>query len=256
MSRSGSRTRIFGVLFIAVTVLFFSACLFNVTSAREYPLKVSADQLIYRQNQKKVIMVGNVRFDFRDTVMRAARAEFFTATRTAHLTGGVRLSQPGLTVTGNEMFVDYEKKSASLKGKVKLVSEMGRKKIEPATGVTTLNCDKLDYNWIDKIGRATGSVRITQANYRAYARQAHYDGANEVITLEGNVKIERSSNDWVMCSKAIFDLRTRTYIATGRVTGNFLVNVEEQTGKPVAPKKNKYKIPSGQLNFQEKKIPD
>lgn len=247
----------------AVFALFFS--LSFPLSAEDYDVKLSADSLVYDQGKKTIIMTGNVRFLYQDTILSGARAIFNTTTQEGRISGNVRISQPGTTITGDEMLVFYKKKQAKLMRNVKIVTvkdlanSPGKKKDMLSSGVTTLTCKEMEYDWLLREGEARGDVTVEQKDRRAFADKAHYSGNAELITMEGRVKFEQGSNDWVTCQKAYLDMKKETFMGVGGVTGNFLVKGEKKKDKEAEKKvsplpADKLVIPD--LPFKEKKSPE
>jgi lipopolysaccharide assembly outer membrane protein LptD (OstA) len=226
-------------------------------------VRISAQQLTYSKTKEEVSLRGTVRFYYKEAILAGDEAVFNTRTKIGKVKGNVRIYQPGTTLAGDEMTVYYDRQKALLKGNAKLVivkdtsSPQGGKGGLLQSGVTTLTCNSIEYEWIRMEGRAQGDVTVTQKDRRAFADKAHFSGGSEIITLEGNVRFEEGANNWVTCNSAVIDLRLETFMATGAVTGNFLVNELKDDGKKTGmPGKTPDKIVVPSPRLQEKTAPE
>ncbi len=254
-------TRIYLFLFGISLMLFFSLC--PVVTAADDSVRLTAERLVYEQDKKIITMSGNVRFIYKNTTLSGENATFNTDTRIGVVEGNVRIYQPGTTIIGDKMTVYYNKKYADLTGNIKMVtikdvtSSPGEKQDKMLSGLTTLTCDKFSYNWLIMEGNATGNVFVEQKDRRAYSDKAHYSGVSELITMEDKVRFEQGSNNWVTCQKAYIDLQKETFMAVGGVTGNFIVQTEEDKAKTKnaekkEPPKNSDKIIVPELPYKER----
>lgn len=252
----------FYLLFLTVSLVVFFAYCPSITAADDN-VRLTAERLVYEQDKKIITMSGNVRFIYKNTTLSGETATFNTDTRIGIVEGNVRIYQPGTTIVGDKMTVFYNKKTADLKGNVKMVtikdvtSSPGEKQDKMLSGLTTLTCDEFTYNWLIMEGKATGNVFVEQKDRRAYSDKAHYSGVSELITLEDKVRFEQGSNNWVTCQKAYIDLQKETFMAVGGVTGNFIVQTEEEKAKSKteekkAPPKNSDKIIIPELPYKER----
>lgn len=249
------------LLFSISMMVFFTFS--PVITAADDSVRLTADRLVYEQDKKIITMSGNVRFIYKNTTLSGENATFNTDTRIGIVEGNIRIYQPGTTIVGDKMTVYYNKKYADISGNIKMVtikdvaSSPGEKQDKMLSGLTTLTCDKFTYNWIIMEGKATGNVFVEQKDRRAYSDRAHYSGVSELITLEDKVRFEQGSNNWVTCQKAYIDLQKETFMAVGGVTGNFIVQTEEEKAKTKtqekkAPPKNSDKIIIPELPYKER----
>ncbi|MCE1245423.1 MAG: LPS export ABC transporter periplasmic protein LptC [Firmicutes bacterium] len=249
----------FFLLIAAAIIISASAPVF----AQDSEVRLNADRLVYDQAKKVITLEGNVRFNYKNTILSGDRANFNTTTKKGKVEGNVRIYQPGTTLVGEVMTVDYAGTTAKLTGSVQIVTirdmsaAQGSDKEKLESGLTTMNCDNLTYNWITREGEANGKVKVEQKNRRAYSDKARYSQPSDLITLEGNVRFEQGSNDWVTCEKAYIDMKKETFMATGGVTGNFLVQGQEKKEeKKNIPEKPGDKVLIPDLPFEEKKLPE
>lgn len=236
---------------------------------QDYNVKMTADSLKYDDKRKLLVLDGHVTFTHGDTVMTAPHAEFLTEQQVGHLTGGVRVTQPGTTLTGQKLDAFYVERKAIMTGSVQMVTERaptpatGSKptarassspapspsvdvgvvtetvgKIPPARKTaaapaqhlpTVLLTDQLIYYWEKNEGDAIGNVKIRQGDKRAYSDRAHYTGAVNQIRMFSNVRFERGDHDTMVSEEAIVDLTNQTFLAQGDVEATVLV---ERTPSP------------------------
>lgn len=188
-------------------------------------VQMHSKKLDFDDKQKKLRLIGDVRITTAGYVMTAPYAEWFATRKVAEFQGGVRLSGQGTVATGKRMTVNYPESRATLRGDVHLVTDQG-------DAQTTLTGDQLDYAWTQGTGTARGHVKVTQAGRNAYADRAVYDRDRQVVTLEGNVRVERGDGDWIASQRARMNLASRTVEADGGVTARTIINTKETTGSP------------------------
>ncbi|MCD4785013.1 MAG: LPS export ABC transporter periplasmic protein LptC [Candidatus Eremiobacteraeota bacterium] len=250
------------ILFLAIIIIVLCIC--RSVPAQDSDVRLTADRLIYDEKAKKVTLEGNVRFLYKKTVLSGSLAYFNMKTRKGRIEGDVKIFQPGTTIVGDVMIVNYNENVAKLKGNVKLVtvrdleSSPGERSEMLPSGVTTITCDSLVYSWLTREGTASTDVAVEQKNRRAYADKAHYSGSSDLITMEGRVRFEEGSNNWVTCKKAYIDLKKETFMAVGGVTGNFLVQEDKKKEKTekAQPSRPADKIILPDLPYSEKKLPE
>jgi len=258
------KSKIMLICFSLLSLIIIILILCRSVPAKDSDVRLTADRLVYDEKAKKVTLTGNVRFIYKKTVLSGNRAYFNIKTRKGRMEGDVRIFQPGTTIVGDVMMVQYNEQKAKIEGNVKLVtvrdleSSPGERSEMLLSGVTTMTCESLDYNWLVREGTASGDVAVEQKNRRAYADKAHYSGSSDLITMEGRVRFEEGSNNWVTCEKAYIDLKKETFMAVGGVTGNFLVQEEGQKekSKKAAPPRPADKIILPDLPYIEKKLPE
>lgn len=179
-------------------------------------VKIHSDKLDYDEKKKMVRLLGKVNISSANSTITSPYAEFFSETKIADFQGGVKCVGPGSTATGQRMKVFYNDQHGVLTGECRLVSEKGPG--SQAGTPTVMWCDTLDYFWNQGLGKAKGNVRIHQGNRRAFGDHATYYKSQQVVILEGNVRFERATNDWLSCQKARMDLAADTVVAEGSVS--------------------------------------
>jgi lipopolysaccharide export system protein LptA len=203
-------------------------------------IHMTAEKLTYDDKKKFVRLINNVRVTYGDTIMTSQKAEFDGVTKIGHFMGGVKLWQPGNVLTGDRMDAYYAEKRGVLTGHVRAILEEGGtkpgKKEAPSPGKAKkddqgpvlMTCQEIEFFWEAREGVAKQNVKMWRKEKTAYADTVHYSQNSDLVTMEGNVRFERSKNDWLVCPEAYFDLKTETFVARGGVEGN----VEMQKEKP------------------------
>jgi lipopolysaccharide assembly outer membrane protein LptD (OstA) len=222
-----------------------------------HEVKVWADRMIYDDKKKLLRLIGNVRVREKDTTLYAPYVEFNTETEIGDITGGVRVEQPDTVLTSDRMKVFYKEKRAQFAGNVKASTTRQPSKIkserakEEMTGArTTLTCREMEFWWEKKEGIAKGNVKVEQRDKRAFADEGLYSEQTDLITLRGNVRLERGRNDWMNCHEAQVDMKEETFTAIGNVEGAFIV----REGKKEKAREGKMNTPTPSPRIPEKKV--
>jgi lipopolysaccharide assembly outer membrane protein LptD (OstA) len=203
-------------------------------------VEMNADRVIYEEKKNLMKLVGNVRFSGKETVVKAPYAEYDYKTRLATMRGGVTFTRPDTVLSSRQIQVYYPERRAVLLGEVHAVTTRSlaafkdKKLNEEVSGSkSTFSCDRLEFDWAKKEGAASGNVLLEQKKLRIFADQARYSDVGGVAVLTGHVRIERGTDDWLVCNEAVVDLNKETYEAQGAVHGKYLF--EEKTANPLAP---------------------
>ncbi len=253
----------------ALAVIFLMAICIHPgygQSDNQGQVRLSASQLVYDREKDQLILSGDVHFYYKDSILSGNRATFNTTTQVGSIEGKVRISQPGTTVTGHRMEVDYKSQKADIREDVKIVTVRdvtgtGEDSLE--SGVTTITSDRMEYEWTRQQGTARGNVTVIQKDRRVHASQAYYDGGAEIITLSGKVRFEQGAGNWMTSEQAVIDLRRQTFMAKGAVTGTFIVDdlkqdadgSKQDTASPKTPPRVPDKIVVPRPPFDDGGIP-
>lgn len=201
----------------------------------DFNLRVTAQTLRYDDGRHFLTLDGNVVFTHLDTQITSPHAEFQTDKQVGTFTRGVRITQPGTTITADRLSAFYADRKAILTGHVNVVTEKlqsGEKspagassspsaapRRGPAATVPTIMlCNELDYWWEKQEGDAIGDVKIRQGDRRAFSDRAHYTGGEvREVHMYSNVRYERGPNDWMTCEDAVIDMDTNVFTGNGNV---------------------------------------
>lgn len=214
----------------------------GVGETSDLNVHITAETLRYDDKNHFLTLDGNVVFTHGDTVILCPHAEFQTEKQVGHCTGGVRILQPGTTVTGNRLDAFYVERRAVLVGNVQVVTEKGSKPGGAASGSprpaparvnpggpgastpavarsmpTVILANEMQYFWEKKEGDAIGNVKIRQGDKRGFSDRAHYDGNANVVRMYSNVRYERGDRDWMVAQEALLDLGTNIFTAKGGI---------------------------------------
>lgn len=193
-------------------------------------IQMYSKKLDYDEKRKKVRLIGDVKITSQRYVMTAPYAEFFTDKKVGEFQGGVKITGEGSVATGKRMKVFYPDQRAVLSGDVRLVSEKGPG--AAAGSPTVMTGQELEYEWQKGYGVARGNVRVHQADRRAFADKATYYRDQQMVYLEGNVRVERGDGDWLTGERARMNLATRVIEADGGVTARTLLEENEKKDTP------------------------
>jgi len=193
-------------------------------------VQMYSKKLDFDEKHKKVRLIGDVKISTDKYTMTAPYAEFFTDKKIGEFQGGVKITGEGTTATGKRMKVFYLEQRAVLSGNVKLVSTKGP---GGATGApTTMTGNELEYQWGKGYGEARGGVKVDQGDRHAFCDKAIYYRDQQMVYMQGNVRVERGDGDWLTSERARMNLATNVIEADGGVTARTLLE-EKNKPKPV-----------------------
>lgn len=147
-------------------------------------------------DKKTVLMKGNVKFTHGDTLLTSDQVEYDQTAKTAVSPGKVVITNPDSDVSGSKGNLYFQKRIGVLEGSV-VMHIKPKAQDKPAdkesvraklNELTTITCEKLEYQYKAKIATATGSVVFKQEKRSASADKAVYDESKELLTLTGNVR--------------------------------------------------------------------
>ncbi len=152
-------------------------------------------------------------------MLRSAGAGFLA---TIALAGGIALSQ-GLAGHNSDAPVNYAADRIELQDRQNRVVLSGNVRIDQAG--LTLNAARTLVDYTDagslRIQRimATGGVTVARGNERARGNVAVYDFNRRIITMAGDVRLNRGS-DTLNGGRLVIDLRTGVSSVDGRSSGS------------------------------------
>lgn len=194
-------------------------------------VQMYSKKLDFDEKHKKVRLIGDVKITTDKYTMTAPYAEFFTDKKIGEFQGGVKITGEGTTATGKRMKVFYEDRRAVLSGNVKLVSTKGP---GGSTGTPTIMTgQELEYQWDRGYGEARGGVKVDQGDRHAFCDKAIYYRDQQMVYMQGNVRVERGDGDWLTSERARMNLATNVIEADGGVTARTLLE-EKNKPKPSA----------------------
>lgn len=210
--------------------VLLASSLLAVAFAANREVQMHSKKLDFDEKRKKVRLIGDVKITSEAYTMTAPYAEFYTDKKIGEFQGGVKITGEDTTVTAKRMQVNYPDQRAVLRGAVQLTSQRGAG-AEPGAP-TVMTSDELEYQWGRGTGIARGSVKVRQANRRAFSDRATYYRDQQLVLLEGNVRVERGDGDWITSQRARMNLANNTVEADGGVTARTILH--EATPKPAA----------------------
>jgi lipopolysaccharide assembly outer membrane protein LptD (OstA) len=164
---------------------------------------IDADKL--SGGSRKWTLLGNVKVEIPEDnlLLFADRVELDEEAKVAKAMGKVRLARgEEMSLSSETLTVDINEDKAVCTNNVRMVYKSKPKPTEPQSHpnngkndntpevkVTTLTCERLEYDLTDKMATATGKLRIDYDNGNATAEKAIFLEADKLMTLEGKVSI-------------------------------------------------------------------
>jgi lipopolysaccharide assembly outer membrane protein LptD (OstA) len=198
------------------------------------------------------------------TVITADEMEYWTRRKDASFVGHVHVTQPEKKANADRATMLEEAGTITLEGKAHLEQIKGDwlkatkvldegKKPDPDLQQALSNKAVIDADVIVMDQRrndvsAQGNVTVAQKGRIVKADSAVFNDASGLITLAGNVKLQKENGDWLAADKALFDTERDRFEAIGiarQVESQF--SVDDESPKPAPPKAPAPKPPAARL---------
>jgi lipopolysaccharide export system protein LptA len=225
-----------------------------------------ADDMFHDKAQHTYYLTGNIVMSHEDVLMYCDEAEYYdkdhpTKPDSARATGNLKIVDPEVTVTGDLLEADLDKKIAVITGNARMVGKQKldedkeegaaaktgakpaqetKKDKEPETlegyaeELTTITCEKITYYYDEDVKRgiAVGNIKAVQEHRTAWADEAIYEGIPEELTLIGNVRLKTDEGDEFRAPRAVIGIED-DWIRAENVSGvTFRREEEEKEKKP------------------------
>ncbi len=208
-------------------------------------IKYSADTSSYRWDgeDRIIALKGNVKFVQGDTTVTADKADYRESTKTAQVSGNLKITDPQTDATGELCTVNFQDKKAMLTGKVHMTA---RPKLKPKPENPAANnkpkpvsaewkdevvvtCDKIEYFYKEKRAEATGTLKIVQKNRIITADAGTYLGKEEIVKLTGNIqaKDEKEKHTFSAPKVTVSLKQDDEWVEAEKATGTFYIKDEE-----------------------------
>ncbi len=145
--------------------------------------KVQAEEIVYSEETEKATAQGNLEFSDEENVITAPLLSVDLKEKIAILEGGVSIVNIHKPKEGKEERKEGLKKYWKEK--------------------TLLNCQKVTYNYKDKVAHLDGKVFISQEDKELTANKVIWLGKEEKIILEGDVFFKDDKGQTLRCSKMV-----------------------------------------------------
>jgi len=178
--------------------------------------KIEADEIVYNEETEKATAKGNLKFTDEENEITAPSLE-------------VDLKEKIVVVNGEVTIVNIRKKKEEEKKEEK---KEGLKKYWKEK--TILKCQKVTYNYKDKIAYLEDKVVVTQEDKELVAQKVTWLGKEDKIILEGDVKFKDEKGQTMNCSKmVIYTKEDNEWIEIeGPLSGTFKVKEKKESSSP------------------------
>jgi lipopolysaccharide assembly outer membrane protein LptD (OstA) len=223
--------------YFLLVIFFLSLLNFLINSKEEKEKKYKivnfkAKNVRYNNKTKNVFASGEVLITSGDMEITCESLLYNRETEIAKIWGNPVITQPGTKITCEKLTIDFKERKILVENKIEMVQE--KKKIERETtlkeelGETiTLHCDRIEYYYEKKEGIAEGNIKVFQEDATASGKKAYYQGKEERIIVEGDVRLERKNGEWITCQKAIISLKEDSIETEGLVESQLLIEEEK-----------------------------
>lgn len=162
------------------------------------------------------------------TVIYAPRARMDKEKKIAVFSGGVKLVQEEVTITGDELEISFEEDRGFFTGNVRLEREETRDaegKVDKER--IALSCLTLEINTETKDFTADTGVVMEHKDFTANAQKLVYFDREEVMTFSGNAYLQRDQEE-VWGEEITINLQKKIFEAKRGVEINFEVDEEDE----------------------------
>ncbi|MCX8053803.1 MAG: LPS export ABC transporter periplasmic protein LptC [Armatimonadetes bacterium] len=195
-------------------------------------------------DENKVLLKGGVKFIHGDIVLTCDQVEYDRNANIAVCPSKVTIANPECDITGDKGTAYFKKRIGVIEGSVMMLvkpkPEESKGSSEEGSGEsiraklskpTTITCQKLEYNYRNKVASATGSVFLRQDKRSASADKLVYDEKNELITLLGNVKgVDEDGQTFSSPDKVVICVKKGAeWLEAYNGVGTFKVETEEES---------------------------
>jgi len=215
---------------------------------------ISAKRAIYDEDADVVTIENGIRFEDPETLATAPKGEVDNKKKVAIFFGPVEVivkpkkEEPAKQKPDQGGAQPAEQKAQQTEQQAQQKEEKReslRERVRKEGG--KLVCDRAEYYYRERMVVATGNVRFEQeGRYKGSAEKATYLTRDEILTLEGNVRIQdlRKGHE-AECPKIVVNLKTDEVEISPPVIGRLIVREEEEEkpkpekGQPEKPKPEK-----------------
>ena len=221
-------------LVILSLCLFISATIFaQKKEKKKYRIvKIEAKHIKYNNKTKDLWTNKGMILKSEDVTIVAKEFLYNTEKETIKASGDLKLTQKGTEITADKLSGNLKDKIIILQNNVKMIQE--KKEIRRETtlkehmkDIVTIFCDKIEYDYGKKEGKASGNIRVVQEDGFATGDRALYSDKEQIIKVIGNVKIERKDGSKLSCDRAVISLKDDWIEAEGDIKGVFKVEEEK-----------------------------
>ncbi len=221
---------------------------------------INAKRAIYDEDADVVTIENGIRFEDPETIATAPKGEVDNKKKVAVFFGPVEVivkpkkeepekqkPEQGSAQPAEQKAQQTEKQAQQKEEKRERLRERVRKE------GGKMVCDRAEYYYRERMVVATGNVRFEQeGRYKGSAEKATFLTRDEILTLEGNVRIQdlRKGHE-AECPKIVVNLKTDEVEISPPVIGRLIVREEEEEKQqPEKPKTEKPQGESGNATKQ------
>jgi lipopolysaccharide export system protein LptA len=199
-----------------------------------------ADFLRWNQANDTSVYEGNVAASQGDTSFRADKIVYRKAENTATVSGHIVVENPKNRIEGDTAEVDFNAKTAVLKGAngVK-VAVLPAPTADPKSVRASIReplliaCKSVRYYYREKRAEAAGPITVTRKNQVVTGESGTYDGANEIVTITGNVHGKDEKNQTFDAPSVKMGVKEGAeWLEAPNVKATFFVKEEEASASP------------------------
>lgn len=177
---------------------------------------IEADEIVYNEETEKATAQGNLRFKDEENEITAPLLNVDLKEKIVVLEGGINIVNIRKPKEGEEKKSEKEGLKKYWKDK------------------TILKCNKVTYNYKDKIAHLEDEVVISQEDKELKAQKVTWLGKDDRIILEGNVVFKDEKGQILHCPKmVVYTKEDNEWIdIEGPLSGTFKVKEKKEESSP------------------------
>lgn len=167
-------------------------------------LRISVkENRVFKLEKDLVTIKGDIQLTQGEVRLWASDIVYDTKKKTAVLSGGARLAQEDLTLSGEKFSASFDDERYVIEVKVQLV----KKEKEPDKGdKLVLTADRLEYDARNRSMVATGNASVKEKDRTAVAARIEYRDRDSRVILEGGVVVKDKDDKTIRGDRVVIDL--------------------------------------------------
>lgn len=210
------------------------------------------DNKVFKMEKDTVIIKGLIEVVQGETKITASEITYDSKKQFAVLSGGARLEQDDLVLTGDKFSAWFSDDKFQIDGNVRLIKKDKPKETKDAAGKGGAGKESLDKGLPDKITLTAGvmeyntdkktlvakgpEVVVQEKERRAVAKEVQYDDKTQRLVLVGDAVVTEKDDKTLKGQRVNIDIDKNSVEVEGPSEVEFVLKEEEKPAPPPEPK--------------------
>lgn len=193
-------------------------------------INIDADDYFISLKDRVHILTGSVKVLFQDMVITSEKAEYNELEEEILFEEDVLVVQGENQIKSPRMWLDVAQEHIIFSDGVEATYyhvEEGEGEGEEETHPINIWADTIEIWNLEEELQARDNVKVVYQEFTLTADEAFMDQKNNILTISGNVYVERDDGSWFKCEKAVYDLEKETLKAY-RIESEFKMPAGEE----------------------------